>query len=191
MTQTYSEFATARMDAAAATFPEGDRTFCDEGKEAIASQTALDAYNQENPHFWFWALSELNPEKRNELINTMLQRVLDAGAACPHANPIEDPRGFFDWYTANKAKLRKNGQTESCDAAFLYAARLVLDDKSGLEGKAAAFMQMTFVGSWVSAMNDQTNEPEGDILNSLAVGGGDWFRSQCTFEEFCNELVED
>ncbi|MDP6423266.1 MAG: hypothetical protein QGG14_00870 [Planctomycetota bacterium] len=182
---TYSEYATIKMNEAAASFP--DKKFCDEGTALIGTHTAQDAYDQPNPQFWFWALHQLNPAKTGALAMAMVQRLLDAGADAHGLDPVADPAGFLECYRERCGDRLKR---KSSHLAFALACRLELQDYVGLASKGLGFMQMSFIGAWKSAMYNATGEAESDLEDSLAIGGGDWFRQNCTFDEFCNGKVE-
>ena len=188
MAEKYSDFAGAAMNAQTDTFPEGERAFCEAGAKAIAEQTAQDAYDQENPQFWFWALHQLNPDKCKAITATMMERLVDEGADVPEGtDPVKDPKGYMEWYAANEAGRHANANT--CHSAFEDGARLMEDDVEGLDAKGRAFLQMNFVVVWRSAMRELTGEGSGHWQDHLSSQGGKWFQSQCTFEEFCNGKV--
>ena len=188
MTQPYSTWATARMNGQIATFEEGEQNFCEDGALAVTTQTAEEAYNQPNPAFWFWALDGLNPAKRSEIVALMLGRLIAEGAEVPEGtDPIANPAGFLVWHAANCGDVKNR---KSCHVVFAHGSRLLLDDYTDLDAKHVAFLQMYFVGEWAAAMHVENGLKARTMLDELSSAGGSWLKSQCTFEEFCNGLVE-
>ncbi len=174
--QTYVEYCTPRMEADG--FP-----YCEAGELRIHTLTTQGAYDEHNPQFWMWSLFHINRPKCNEIVATLMGRLWDAGGRFDGLDPIGDPRGFLDWLIANPSRT-------SANVAYDYGVRLLLDDVTGLEHKDGAFAQMMFVAAWVAAMSHLTGKPQRPIRDSLSVTGGAWLRSQCTYEEFCNGLVD-
>ena len=153
--------------------------FCSQGADLIATHTAQQSYDQENPFNWFWTLSRSNRSVFDQLVETMMQSLWDAGADddCPELDPLNDQQGFVDWYEENKS----NPDRKSCHKAFAYGCRLMLGQENELSSEVKkAYAPIIFASAYVSSMNDVTGQDEAEIRASLKS----WFVSQVTFDQF-------